>query len=684
MHTDLGLLWIAAGLTSNTACSTCATCAPGQYKTGGCSGTSNTACSTCATCASGQYKTGGCSGTSNTACSTCATCAPGQYTTGGCSGASNTACQPCKQCRNGAEFYVSRCTTNADAQCRAHKSCASTEHRIAAGTLDADTQCNTLTQCGPGKFVATPATKTTDQVCGACNATATYTDKPNLPTCKEKAWCSYGEHVTVVGTAATDLQCGNCHASQDEFQNILKHRAATCQTMRLCPAGEYAAKESIIEGRVCEPCPIGRYMAAVGHTEQECVTHPTYNLCRIGTQLVNVSSTSQGVCEVCSSGMFRATDGAKDRCITQTACTRNQYVNVGGSSSADRVCAPCPTGQFMPRDNHTEAGCASGGGSGATAAGTEAPTTTTQPPSHASKSNTTDLPGPDRGSSGSEAGDGDGDGGGGGGVVTGVAVALVLLAVIGTIAAVMHYRLGYWKQDNAEQTHNRNRKRGKRGTANRPVARETPESRRSISNSTYDYGDAYGDPNSDQMVEMHTWQYNGVGNVPAEDTTKYADGTHFDDTSVPYGQSVPVSMTRAGMEESYEAVSSGAAEPYTLKMYGTHLPDMPPTIYRAIGPMNDMNPKPMDTASALRAQLSANLGIPAASLDIYTSDNADLYDADGGTAADLGNDDANNGAPSMRTGVGNGAARDGAVDTYSGESDEGVVSDSESDSDAEI
>ena len=131
--------------------------------------------------------------------------------------------------------------------------------------------------------------------------------------------CVAGEHVTAMGTATTD------------------------QTCAMCPSGTYTSgpnQSTCVEAQACAP---GTVQTAAG------------------------TATMPATCEACSAGEYCAggsaeaaqcAEGAWDHdsdpatmCVSQMTCLAGTYVDVEGSATADRACAPCAQGQYSATSN---------------------------------------------------------------------------------------------------------------------------------------------------------------------------------------------------------------------------------------------------------------------------------------------------------------------------------------------
>eukprot|EP00961_Rhodomonas_salina_P305128 3941869-Rhodomonas_salina.1 len=92
---------MACSATRDLVCSSCHTCASGQYESTPCAGTTNRVCALCRTCVAGEYESRACTGTVDQVCSACSQCSTGQYEVMPCAAGHDRECRDCSPCGGG-------------------------------------------------------------------------------------------------------------------------------------------------------------------------------------------------------------------------------------------------------------------------------------------------------------------------------------------------------------------------------------------------------------------------------------------------------------------------------------------------------------------------------------------------------------------------------------------------------
>ena len=249
-----------------------------------------------------------------------------------------TECKPVTFCAAGDYEEISS-TTTSDTICAACPagtfsntvSCTLCE----AGTYQDEAGksfCDATTLCQPGRFVASPATTTSDTICASCPAgtfssttnalechacpAGTYQDDHESTSCKTTALCEAGKFIEQPATPSSDTVCADC------------------------PAGKFSEAENTVE---CAACPAGFFQPAPG--QAECVS---VSRCVPGEyQTTAHTPTTDRVCGTCSAGTFSSEDNALV-CTAWQVCPAGQFEQSPGTVSTDRVCADCPVGSFSP------------------------------------------------------------------------------------------------------------------------------------------------------------------------------------------------------------------------------------------------------------------------------------------------------------------------------------------------
>lgn len=160
--------------------------------------------------------------------------------------------------------------------------------------LDPATACVAFTTCGPGTYVATAGTSTTDRTCAPC-LIGTFTASNDLTACAPHTECATGSYVASSGSAFRDRTCASCPTGTYSGQVD----APACTPYGMCEAGTYVADPgSASIDRTCTPCPAGTY------------------------------STQQNA----------------TACAPLPSCEPGTYVQVPGTATAPPRCGSCPIG----------------------------------------------------------------------------------------------------------------------------------------------------------------------------------------------------------------------------------------------------------------------------------------------------------------------------------------------------
>ncbi|NOY90597.1 MAG: hypothetical protein GXP55_05250 [Deltaproteobacteria bacterium] len=239
------------------------------------------------------------------------------------------------------------------AACNVGEYCAgASEPRLpcAAGTWDDDadpaTRCAAARVCGPGTYVATEATPTTNSVCLGCT-TGTFSAIDNATSCAPWRACVAGEYVVVAPDAAVDRQCAACAAGT--FSD--GPNRSVCLAEGACAPGTWqTAPATPTSGPVCEACSVGEYCAGGdappipcrGQTwdddDDPATACVPWTMCVAGTFVATSGdATHDRVCQPCASGSFSDHANAS-ACTLFTECGPIDVDQGGGSATSDRVC----------------------------------------------------------------------------------------------------------------------------------------------------------------------------------------------------------------------------------------------------------------------------------------------------------------------------------------------------------
>ena len=192
--------------------------------------------------------------------------------------------------------------------------------------------------------------------CKACVA-AQFQDVTGQGSCKNCESCAGGAQRKGCGGAAKGY-CGIC--SPGTFVT----GAGACED---CPAGQFTAEENAVS---CGACPAGKHKATAkaffcdacepGRFGSGAVSQDAASYCQACPpgQIQKASASSS--CDACTAGQFQSTSG-KTVCLGVQRCRKGSYLSIVATTSTDRVCTNCATGQIADADDATVCkACAAG------------------------------------------------------------------------------------------------------------------------------------------------------------------------------------------------------------------------------------------------------------------------------------------------------------------------------------
>jgi Gylcosyl hydrolase family 115 C-terminal domain/TNFR/NGFR cysteine-rich region len=213
-----------------------------------------------------------------------------------------------------------------------------------------------VTICLAGTFVAVDAEG--DAVgCESCPLD-TYSLINNATACEPMTDCMPGEYVATAGSARNDRECEPCPDGTDSTEV----NAGMCTFPGDCEAGYVDVSEDG-DGSDCEKCAAGTFCAGGSNPAVECESgyvdgdrNPA-SLCTLKTEcptgkyVADEGTTSiDRTCADCDSGEFSDTPNAA-ACKLWRNCDEGSYVSVQGSPSVNRVCTQCSNGTFSETPN---------------------------------------------------------------------------------------------------------------------------------------------------------------------------------------------------------------------------------------------------------------------------------------------------------------------------------------------
>lgn len=390
-----------------------------QWRSGTCSGTTDGyVCASCTECAPGHYRSAGCTpGVAPQADSTCTPltdCGANQYESTAPTTTTDRVCTPVTNCSSLDDGHTaSPATETSDAVCESSRACNhETEWQVAARTETTGWICDPLTVCGMDEYVMTQATLTTDRVCGACenSVCADTTFRSGVCdtgtglgyTCETCSFldCDAGEFRQGYCGGVTDgyncTTCSNTDCDPDTFQTGVcdgtidgwsclpctntncaagEYRTGTCSgrnnsyDCNLCDSAECPElPEPMFRSGVCSGtvnewqcnrcsnirCGYQRHRVGAcggeGNTTDDgfdCVDDTPH--CPAGEYVSQTATaTSDLMCTLCGDDDYMDEIDHRNReCTAATRCTAGQFVAVPLTRTSNRVCADCPPGRHQ-------------------------------------------------------------------------------------------------------------------------------------------------------------------------------------------------------------------------------------------------------------------------------------------------------------------------------------------------
>jgi alpha-tubulin suppressor-like RCC1 family protein len=320
-----------------TPCVPKTVCAAGSYISSEGSTTSDRVCTGCT---SGQFST-----VANApSCTAWTNCAAGTYVSNTPSATTDRICTACP-----AGKYSSG---NNQSQCLSQGTCSAGTVQTAPGTASSPAVC---APCAAGQYCAGGTSPQT-----TCAAGTWDNDSDPATACVTQSVCVAGTYVASEGTATADRTCAACGSGTYSAAN----NAAVCLPWIDCTAGSYVTNTpSTTLDRTCGPCPSGQYSSSDNQTS--CQPQGT---CAAGTvQTAPGTATSPAICAACEPGTYCAGDttpaaacgpstwdndgNPATPCVEKTPCAPGTFVSSEGTTTADRLCAPCEAGQYSTATN---------------------------------------------------------------------------------------------------------------------------------------------------------------------------------------------------------------------------------------------------------------------------------------------------------------------------------------------
>ena len=391
---------------------------PNQWRSGSCSGTSDGyVCASCTECAPGHYRSAGCTpGVAPQADSTCTPltdCGTNQYESTAPTTTTDRVCTPVTNCSSLEQGHTaSPATATSDAVCETSRECFETEWQVVAPGPNNGRVCDPLTVCGTDEYVMTQATLITDRVCDACEnsvcADTTFrtgvcdtgtglgytcetcsfldcdagdfrqgfcggvTDGYNCTTCSYTD-CDPDTFQTGVCDGTNDgwscLPCTNANCAAGEYRTGTCSGRNNSYDCNLCDSAECPElPEPMFRSGVCSGtvnewqcngcsnvrCGYQRHRVGAcggeGNTSDDgfdCVEDTPH--CPAGEYVSQTATaTSDLMCTLCGDDDYMdETDHRNRECTAATRCTAGQFVAVPLTRTSDRVCADCPPGRHQ-------------------------------------------------------------------------------------------------------------------------------------------------------------------------------------------------------------------------------------------------------------------------------------------------------------------------------------------------
>ena len=215
-------------------CEPCRVCEAGMRLVSECAKRNNTACEPCE---EGSFS----SDPMATACTSHATCSPGQYEAEAPTSSSNRVCLPCPAGTTDSDGIATtaceQCSEGSYAPEGSSASCSSSVLLCPVGTADRDmdpatpcqdclsldayqaeagsVECLPAEQCAPGTGVLRQVTSTANRECAPCLLNLSFSDNTrNDVGCKPLKQCEAGEEESIVPTTTRDRECAPCQVPE--------------------------------------------------------------------------------------------------------------------------------------------------------------------------------------------------------------------------------------------------------------------------------------------------------------------------------------------------------------------------------------------------------------------------------------------------------------------------------------
>lgn len=280
------------------------------------------------------------------------------------------------------------------------------------------TPCKEVQVCNAGTYIKKPATPVSDASCGNCTNGVNFTDKNNESVCRTVKKCAAGEYVSAVATVSSDTVCTPCPSGSYQPNSTNTGDEASCVKFTVCeagktPSGTVPTTTGVTQNISCVACSNGTHKPAAGNgvctqntkcgadysvvppiakrtsaagtptTDTTCVAcasdewitpssatlvgQQCYPLgtCPAGSYREWPTATTPTIvphCELCAPGTFNDKNDNSSLCTEFTTCDAGQQPDPSkpGTSTANRVCEPCPTGYHKTQaeaDKDSEALC---------------------------------------------------------------------------------------------------------------------------------------------------------------------------------------------------------------------------------------------------------------------------------------------------------------------------------------
>lgn len=203
--------------------------------------------------------------------------------------------------------------------------------------------CSLLSNCNPGTHVTVQHTANSNRQCGGCSS-GTFTDSPNLNSCKAHRSCGKGLYISSARFATADRTCNAC--PDGTYQDAEPHQSTACTEQPKCGPGQKYVDLGKTTAAQCAACTAGTYQTMDNHRDP-CIAHAECDEAAGQYTAVEPTPTTNRICGTnadCTEYQYEAeppTPTTGRQCGQITLCTLGEYVTADPTPTSDRACNDC-------------------------------------------------------------------------------------------------------------------------------------------------------------------------------------------------------------------------------------------------------------------------------------------------------------------------------------------------------